>query len=120
MASVSKAKHMSLFVKGLVAYHSLMPSKSSSLHVMKSMDGSVKSGESLYDVLKVPSSASLEQIKLAYRHFARKFHPDLFQPGPDQVVVVRGRTGACVFISCNILMRAFTEAHSVPALLILI
>ncbi|KAF5834935.1 hypothetical protein DUNSADRAFT_8123 [Dunaliella salina] len=54
------------------------------LYAARKETGSVK-GESLYDVLRVSSAASLEQIKHAYRQIARKSHPDLFQPGPEQL-----------------------------------
>ena len=33
--------------------------------------------ESAYQVLEIDSSASVEEIKKAYRKMARKYHPDL-------------------------------------------
>ena len=37
-----------------------------------------------YEVLNVPTTATREEIRAAYRNLARRWHPDRFMPGPER------------------------------------
>ena len=37
-----------------------------------------------YEVLKIPVTATREEIRAAYRELARRWHPDRFMPGPER------------------------------------
>ena len=37
-----------------------------------------------YDILNVPSTATREEIRAAYRQLARRWHPDRFMAGPER------------------------------------
>jgi len=51
----------------------------------------VITGESLYQVLGIQSSATAPEVKQAYRQLAKQCHPDLFLPGLEKVKDVLGR-----------------------------
>lgn len=44
-------------------------------------DGFVKTEPSFYDLLGIPETGSLLEIKQAYKQMARKYHPDVSPPG---------------------------------------
>ena len=37
-----------------------------------------------YEVLKIPATATKDEIRAAYRDMARRWHPDRFMPGPER------------------------------------
>ena len=37
-----------------------------------------------YEVLNIPSTATRDEIRAAYREMARRWHPDRFMPGPER------------------------------------
>ncbi|CAI0460314.1 unnamed protein product [Linum tenue] len=48
-----------------------------SFRMMATMNETASSGEmSFYDLLGIPESVSLTDIKLAYKQLARKYHPE--------------------------------------------
>ncbi|CAI8363852.1 MAG: Chaperone protein DnaJ [Bacteroidetes bacterium MED-G17] len=60
-------------LKDIANYLNINPSEFNSIGAMFKTE----SIESAYQVLEIDSSASVEEIKKAYRKMARKYHPDL-------------------------------------------
>lgn len=48
---------------------------------IKSLYATTQSTETFYELLGIPESVSLPEIKRAYKQLARKYHPDVSPPG---------------------------------------
>ncbi|XP_042052180.1 chaperone protein dnaJ 20, chloroplastic-like [Salvia splendens] len=58
-------------------------SRSAPLHIRSALNGTVSetaTAMSLYDLLGIPETGSLLEIKQAYKQLARKYHPDVSPP----------------------------------------
>ena len=42
-----------------------------------------------YKILNVPYNADIEQVKTAYRHLAKRYHPDIAKQSTDDFIVIK-------------------------------